>query len=405
MIGRIAERAARQRLTLKRHPPSVSRNDAVDGTLPPARRRHTVIVAKRIIAQDREPSMKGITTIGLDLAKSVFQVHGVDAASKVVVRRKLRRAELLEYFAKLPPCLIGMEACGTSHYWSRELSTLGHTVVQMPAEYVKGYRKRGRKTDAADAEAICEAVTRPRRSEVPTKSAEQQTASMPHTVRNQLITTRTAHANMIRSLMAEFGITAATGENGFAWLMSIVVDEARPELSALQRNALAPVAAVLAEIDAAIEVIDGQIASHAKTCPTAKRLASAPGIGGLISSAFSTIVTDPKMFKSGRAFSAWLGWTPKISGTGGEVTLGKITKAGNEYLRRLLFLGAASRLAAAKRCPEKADPKLLAMLGKWEFKKAAAVLANKMARMIWALMVRGGTYQDNHKPAAYAVSA
>jgi transposase len=377
----------------------------VDGTLPSARERHTVIVVKRIIAQDREPSMKGITTIGLDLAKSVFQVHGIDADGKVVVRRKLRRAELIAYFATLPPCLIGVEACGTSHYWARELGKLGHKVVQMPAEYVKGYGRRGKKTDEADAEAICEAVTRPRRREVPTKSIDQQTASIPHTVRNQLIATRTAHANMVRSLMAEFGIVAATGENGFAWLMGIVVDEARTELSAAQRKALVPVVAVLAEIGAAITAIDGQIASHAKTCPTAKGLASAPGIGGLISSAFSAIVTAPKMFKSGRAFSAWLGWTPKISGTGGEVTLGKITKAGNEYLRRLLFLAASSRLAHAVRCPDKADPKLLAMLERWDFKKAAAVLANKMARMIWALMVRGGTYQDNHKPAAYAVSA
>lgn len=349
--------------------------------------------------------MKRITTIGLDLAKSVFQIHGIDADGKVVVRRKLRRAELVEYFAKLPPCLIGMEACGTSHYWARELSQLGHTVKQLPAEYVKGYRRRGKKTDAADAEAICEAVTRPRRREVPTKSVDQQTASLPHTVRNQLIATRIAHANMVRSLMAEFGITAATGENGFAWLMGIVVDEARPELSALQRKALAPMAAVLAELGAAIEAIDGQIASHAKACPTAKRLASAPGIGGLISSAFSAVVTDAKMFRSGRAFSAWLGWTPKISGTGGEVTLGAITKAGNEYLRRLLFLAAASRLAYAKRCPEKADPALLVMLEKWDFKKAAAVLANKMARMIWALMVHGGTYEDNHRPAVYAARA
>jgi transposase len=364
-----------------------------------------LIVAKRIIAKDREPSMKGITTVGLDLAKSVFQVHAVDAAGKVVARRKLRRAEVLEFFAKLPPCTIGMEACGTSHHWARELGKLGHTVKQMPAEYVKGYRKRGRKTDAADAEAICEAVTRPRLREVPTKSIEQQTASMPHTVRNQLIATRTAHANMVRSLMAEFGVTAATGEAGFAWLMSIVVDEARPELSGSQRKALAPMASVLAELGAAIEAIDAEIARHAKTCSTAKRLASAPGIGGLISSAFSAIVTEPKIFGSGRAFSAWLGLTPRLSGTGGEVTLGSITKAGNEYLRRLLFLGAASRLARAKRWPDKADPKLLAMLEKWDFKKAAAVLANKMARMLWALMVRGETYQDNHRPAAYAASA
>jgi transposase len=348
--------------------------------------------------------MKGITTIGLDLAKTVFQIHGVDANGKAVVRRKLKRAEVLEFFAKLPPCLIGMEACGTSHHWARELERLGHTVKQMPAEYVKGYRRRGKKTDAADAEAICEAVTRPRRREVATKTVGQQTAAMPHTARNQLVATRTALANMIRSLMAEFGIVAATGEKGFAFLMSIVVEETREELSAAQRAALAPVAAVLSETEAAIAAIAEQIVAHAQSCSTARRLSSAPGVGAIVSSAFAAIVTDARTFPSGRAFSAWLGQTPRISGTGGEVTLGAITKAGNEYLRRLLYLGASARLAHARRSPERADPKLLAMLERWDFKKAACVLANKMARVLWALMVRGGTYEDDHRPAAYAAA-
>lgn len=348
--------------------------------------------------------MNSITTIGLDVAKSVFQVHMVDADGRIV-RRKLRRAEVGTYFARLSPCLVGMEACGTSHHWARELERLGHTAVQMPAEYVKGYRRRGRKTDAADAEAICEAVSRPGRREVPTKSVAQQTAAMPHTVRSQLVATRTAHANMVRSLMAELGIVAAAGEQGFAWLLAIVVDEARPELSPDQRLALRPAAAVIAGIDAAIDAIEARIAAHAKACPVARRLASMPGVGALISSAFSAMVTDARMFKSGRGFSAWLGWTPKISGTGGEVTLGRITKAGNGYLRRLLFLAASSRLAQARRRPAKADPSLLALLAKWDFKKAASVLANKMARTIWALMARGGIYEDNHLPAAFAARA
>jgi transposase len=349
--------------------------------------------------------MEGITTIGIDLAKSVFQVHGVDADGKVVVRRKLKRSEVLAFFAALPPCVVGMEACGTSHYWAREIEKLGHTVRQMPAEYVKGYRRRGKKSDAADAEAICEAVTRPRRREVATKTVAQQTAAMPHTVRNQLVATRTALANMLRSLMAEVGIVAAAGEKGFAYLLAIVTDETRDELTAAQRAALAPVAAALAGIEAALDATGEQIAGHGKACATARRLASVPGIGAIASSAFAAIVTDAKMFPSGRAFSAWLGQTPRISGTGGEVALGAITKAGNEYLRRLLFLGAAARLSWAKRAPAKADPRLLAMLEKWDFKKAACVLANKMARVLWALMVRGGTYQDDHRPAAYAVAA
>lgn len=348
--------------------------------------------------------MKSITTIGLDLAKSVFQVHGVDADGKVLVRRKLRRTELLDFFGRLPPCLIGLEACASSHHWSRELERLGHTVVQMPGEYVAGYRQHGRKTDAADAEAICEAVSRPRRRVVATKSIEQQTTSMPHTVRNQLVATRVALANMLRSLMAEFGIVAASGEAGFSWLMGIVTDEARDELGAAQRAALAPVAALIIDTDAAIEVASAQIIAHARRCPTARRLQSAPGIGDIVSSAFSSLV-DASLFKSGRAFSAWLGQTPKLNGTGGEVRHGKMSKAGNEYLRRLLFMSAASRLAHTIRFPAKADPELVELLGKWGFKKAACVLANKMARMIWALMVRGGTYVKHHRPSAYAGNA
>ena len=198
--------------------------------------------------------MKSIPTIGLDLAKTVFQVHGVDAAGNAVVKRQLRRGQVLEFFKKQPPCLVGMEACGTSHYWARELANLGHTVKQMLAEYVKAYRKRS-KTDAADAEAICEAVSRPRINEVATKTVEQQTATMPHKVRDQLVWTRTDLTNMIRRLMSKFGIIAATVEKGMAYLLAIIVDEARPELSAAQRAPLMTTAAVLAEIEASIRRI------------------------------------------------------------------------------------------------------------------------------------------------------
>ena len=190
----------------------------------------------------------------MDLAKTVFQVHGVDAAGNAVVKRQLRRGQVLDVFAKQSPCLVGMEACGTSHYWARELAKLGHTIKQMLAEYVKAYRKRS-KIDAADAETICEAVSRPRVNEVATKTVEQQTATMPHKVRDQLVWTRTGLTNMIRGLMSELGIFAATGEKGMAYLLAIIVDEARPELSAAQRAPLMATAAVLAEIEASIRRI------------------------------------------------------------------------------------------------------------------------------------------------------
>ena len=341
--------------------------------------------------------MTSVTTIGLDLAKTVFQIHGVDAAGNAVLKRQLRRGQVLEFFGKLPPCLVGMEACGTSHHWARELTKLGHTIKQMPAEYVKAYRKRN-KTDAADAEAICEAVSRPRVNEVATKTVEQQSATMPHKVRDQLVWTRTSLTNMIRGLMSEFGIIAATGEKGMAYLLALIVDEARPELSAAQRAPLLSTAAVLAEIGASITRIDALIHAHAKTDPKAKRLMTLPGVAEVVASAFAATVTKPEAFPNGRAFAASVGLTPKISGTGGEVTLGAMSKRGNAYLRRMLYLGSAARLAQAIRWPERADPALTALLARMPFKKAAIVLANKTARIIWVLLVRGGIYESNHRP-------
>lgn len=349
--------------------------------------------------------MKTTITIGLDLAKEVFQVHGVDAAGLVTIRRALRRRQMLEFFRKLPPCLIGMEACGTSHHWARQLVAIGHNVKQMPAEYVKAYRRRG-KTDAADAEAICEAVTRPRLKEVATKTVEQQTLAMPHKARDLLVGQRTALGNSIRGQMAEFGIVAAAGEAGLLALLAIVVDETRRELTAEQRAALMSLAAVLSEIEASIERLGAMMHAHAKSSDVVRRLRTIPGIGPVAGSAFAAIVTNANAFASGRAFAASLGLTPRLNGTGGEVTLGPITKAGNGYLRRLLYLGAVARLGRAKRFPNQADPKLLGLLaGKASFKVAAIALANRTARIIWALMTRGGTYIDKHRPAGYAAAA
>ena len=349
--------------------------------------------------------MKSTSTMGLDLAKDVFQIHGVDAVGNVTIRRSLKRRELIEILRRLPPCLVGMEACGTSHYWARELTALGHTVKQMPAEYVRAYRRRG-KTDAADAEAICEAVTRPRIKEVPTKTVEQQSLAMPHKARDLLVGHHTALGNSIRGQMAEIGIVAAAGQAGMAVLLSIVVDQSRMELSAAQRSALMSLAAVLAETAASIERLEAMMQAHAKSNVDVRRLRSIPGLGPVSASAFVALVTNAKAFDSGRSFAASLGLTPRLNGTGGEVTLGPITKAGNGYLRRLLYLGAVSRLGRAKRFPEQADPKLLKLLAeKASFKVAAIALANKTARVVWVLLTRGGTYIDNHRPAVFAAAA
>ena len=261
----------------------------------------------------------------------------------MTIRRSLKRRQVLEFFGKLAPCLIGMEACGTSHYWARQLTLPGHRVRQMPAAYVKGYRVRGR-TDAADAEAICAAVARPRIRQVPTRTVAQQTLALPHKARDLLVGQRTAPGNSIRGQMAQFWIVAPAGEAGMAALLAIVVDETRPELCARQRAALMSLAAVLAETEASIERLAAIMHAHAGDSEDVRRLKSVPGVGPVSASAFVAIVTDARAFDSGRAFAASLGLTPRLDGTGGKVTLGPITKAGNGDQRRLLHLGAVAML-------------------------------------------------------------
>lgn len=347
--------------------------------------------------------MKTTSTIGLDLAKSVFQVHGVDADGAVTIRRQLKRKDVPAFFAKLAPCLIGMEACGTAHYWARELKKLGHRVKLIPAKDVKAYVRRG-KTDAADAEAICEAVTRRRLGEVPVKSVEQQCALMVHRVRTTLIMQRTQTLNAIRSHLAELGLIAPVGNEGAKQLLALVVN-ADARLPALARTALAPMVATLAEIEAAIATCDQTIVAAHKSSAISRRLAEVPGVGVLTASAIAATVTDPKAFPSGRSFAASLGLTPRLTGTGGKVTLGPITKAGDGYLRRLLYLGAVAVTARARRDPAKADPWLTGLLGRLSFKAAATALANKTARIVWALLSRGEDYVARHQPAARIASA
>jgi transposase len=333
--------------------------------------------------------MEKATTIGLDLAKSVFQVHGIDAAGGVVLRRKLRRAEMLEFFAALPAALVGMEACGGAHYWARELTRLGHAVRLMPPAYVKPYVKRG-KTDAADAEAICEAVTRPTMRFVPAKTEAQQASLVELKVRDMLVRQRTQTINALRSHLAEYGIIAAQGRK-VSELIAVVRDGDDTRLPGLAREALGELVGQIEALEQRIARLDSRMVRHARENEVARRLASIPGIGAIGATALAGLVADPHGFASARHFAAWLGLTPKPHSSGGKERLGRISKQGNSMLRRLLVLGATSRLRHAKRSPDAADW-ATRLLARRPFKVAAVALANKMARVAWALLVRGGTY-------------
>lgn len=344
--------------------------------------------------------MKEVTTIGIDLAKNVFQLHGVDAAGTVVLGRQLRRRDVVAFFGKLRPCLVGMEACGSAHHWARVLAELGHTVRLMPPRYVKAYVKRG-STDATDAEAICEAVTRPSMRFVTVKTIEQQSVLMLHRARDLLIGQRTQSINAVRAHLAETGIIAAPGREGIAALMALVKDHEDNRLSAVARLALAALVAMIESLGERIAGLDSAIRAVHRSSPTSLRLESIPGVGPLLASAVVATVGDGRAFRSGRAFSAWTGLTPRIEGTGGRTTTGRITKQGERHLRRLLVLGATSILAQARRHPGK-HPAAAGLLARLDFKQAAVALANKMARTIWALLVRGGTYAPGHQPLASA---
>lgn len=335
------------------------------------------------------------TTIGLDLAKNVFQVHGVDAGGEVVLRRKLRRAEVEDFFKALPPATVGMEACGGAHYWARELSKLGHAVRLMPPAYVKPYVKRG-KTDAADAEAICEAVTRPTMRFVAAKTEAQQSAGVELKVRQMLVRQRTRSVNALRGHLAEFGIVAAKGLGKVADLIAIVRDAEDRRLPGAAREALAELVGQIEALQERIAGLETRMVRRSRTDETARRLATIPGIGAITASALQAMVPDPTAFRSARHFAAWLGLTPRANSSGGKERQGRISKQGNAALRSLLVLGATARLRYARSAPDRADW-LARLLARRPFKVAAVALANKMARIAWALLVRGGTYRT---PAA-----
>ena len=339
-----------------------------------------------------------ITTIGLDIAKNVFQVHGIDATEKVVVRKQLRRGQVMKFFAALPPCLIGMEACATAHYWARELTKLGHQVRLMPAKDVKAYVKRN-KNDAADAEAICEAVRRPTMRFVAVKSAEQQGQLMQHRTRDLLTRQRTQVINALRAHLAELGIVAAQGREGLKDLLAIIADEKDERLPADARASLIVLAAQLQALQTLIGSIEKRIIAQHRANEASKRLQSIPGIGIIGASAIVSTVTDPNAFRSGRDLAAWIGLVPRQDSTGGKQKLGPISKQGDRYLRRILVVGAHSVLRRAKQNPEK-YPWLAQLLARRPFKVVAIALANKLARIAWALLASGGRYRPRLAAAA-----
>ena len=342
-----------------------------------------------------------IITVGLDLAKRVFQVHGVDAAGGVVVRKALRRAQVLPFFAKLPPCLVGIEACGTSHHWARELIRLGHDVRLMPPAYVKPYVKRG-KTDAADAEAICEAVARPTMRFVAVKSRDQQALLSMHRARNLLVKQRTQLVNMMRGLLAEFGIDIPEGLERALLMARQVVDGVAPDIPVEAVRIIGMLSQQALDTHARLREIDRALVTLQRTDDVARRLATIPGIGPIGATALAASVTDPGQFRSGRQFAAWLGLTPLQNSSGGKERLGRITKMGDKYLRKLLVIGATSLVRRARHNPATVDPRLADLLARKPVRVATVAMANKTARIHWAVMTRGEVYQPAHAPVLAA---
>jgi transposase len=337
--------------------------------------------------------MQTVTTIGLDIAKSVFQIHGVDAAGQVVIRRQLKRRVVLAFFEKLSPCLVGIEACASSHHWSRELQALGHTVRLMPPAYVTPYVKR-QKNDMADAEAICEAVTRANMRFVPTKTLEQQSCLMLHRTRHLFIRQQTAVINSIRGHLAEFGIVAPVGRKGVMELLQVVADPSDKRVPEVARACLAALGNQLLSLKEQILEFDRMIMAWHRSNEPSKRLRYIPGVGPMLATALVASVADPRNFRSGRNFSAWIGLVPKQHSSGGKDRLGSISKQGDRYLRSLFVAGALAVIRYAKVQGTKHRPWLTALLARKPTKVAAIALANKLARMAWAMMARGERYRN-----------
>jgi transposase len=342
----------------------------------------------------------GITMIGLDTAKSVFHVHAVDEAGKLEMKRKLQRNDLISFFEKQEACIVVMEACGAAHHWARILTGLGHDVKLIAPEAVRPFVKKGKKNDAADAAALCAAASRPDVKFVPAKSLEQQGVLALHSARSLLVKQQTMLANAMRSLATEFGLTVPKGISKLGALMELVDADATFPKKALQAvRGLLDHCRALAE---GIETFEAEIVAHARHDETARRLATIPGVGPITASLIAATVADIGVFKSARHFAAWLGLVPRQHSTGGKTRLGRITKAGNREIRTLLVLGATSMVNRAPHWNSAAGVWLRGVLERRPVRLATVALANKMARIAWALMTRNGVYHAKGRIAATA---
>ena len=333
-----------------------------------------------------------ITTLGIDLAKSVFQLHGVDCNGAVVLQKKLRRGAVLDFLASLEPCLIGMEACPTSHFWAREIAVLGHEVRLIPPAYVKPYVKR-QKNDAADAEAICEAVTRPNMRFVPVKTEDQQAVLVLHRSRDLLMRQRTMILNAIRAQLAEFGVVTAQGPRKVIDLVRRLGGTDDIGLPGFARDALLALGAQLVTLANEIARIERQLMAWHRQNPASQRLETIPGVGIITATALAASVPDPSVFKSGRQFAAWLGLVPRQNSSGGKERLGRVSKMGNGYLRRLLVVGATSVTRRAETTDTRTGVWVRSLLERKPTRLVTVAIANKTARTAWALLAKGETYR------------
>jgi transposase len=343
-----------------------------------------------------------IIRIGVDTSKYIFQLHGVDAAEQPVLRKRLGRKQMLEFFARLPPTQIGMEACGAAHYWARELGELGHEVKLMAPQHVKPYVKRN-KNDGRDAEALCEAMSRPTMRFVPVKSAEQQAALMLVGVREQMVARRTQLSNMIRGYAAEFGITAAKGLDKIEPLLAQIAQD--EDVPAMARDLFALQGREFVQLQTELKAIEARLRAWHRGNADSRRLAEIPGIGPVGAPELIMKTPDPGAFTSARHFAAWIGLTPKDHSTAGKTRLGKITRAGDERLRSVLVAGATAVIKQAMHGRGHPSPWLLALLKRKPPKLAAVALANKNARIAWKLMVTGENYDGARMHAASAAAA
>jgi transposase len=353
-------------------------------------------------ATQKEPSAMSITMIGLDTAKAIFHVHGTDEVGKVQLRRTLRRREVIGFFEAQPACTVVLEACGAAHHWGRVLTGLGHTVKLIAPEAARPFVKRGRKNDAADAAALCEAARRPEVKFVPVKSPEQQGTLALHTARALLVKQQTMLANAVRSLAAEFGLVAPLGFGKLSELVTQV--EAEASIPDAARQALRMLYKQFHAVRGAAADLETAVVAHARQDETARRLATIPGVGPITASLIAATVTDAGAFRSARHFAAWLGLVPRQHSTGGKPRLGRITKAGNEQIRMLLVLGATSMARRAERWNSAAGAWMRDLLARRPARLATVALANKMARIAWAVMARKEEYHPQGRAAAAATA-